>query len=1422
MARIRGFEELVKTVIEELRLTQPDLDTKPGSITRDILDVFMARLAETYTQISTTSRLQSIFAVSGEDLNNLASNFNLTRRSATTATGTALLTTNSLEADIPIAIGDSVTSVNGVVFEVTSNFLMRSANKNVYSATVSRFRSDLDIAGINDTYGIEVTVEASTTGTNGNISQYTLRRTDITGIDNVTNVETFSGGTDIESDEEFRRRIVLSLAGNNVGTKDGLESLMLSNSNVIDVYVAVSGDPLLSRDGTIAGVDNTGEAIVITEGTGGKVDIYIYGSSDESYIDSFIYTDIVGGGPTDSGNDRILGTGGQTSFSTSLNRRRLDALETGGTPPKQPVDSILSVSGSESGGGFIQEYTDSNGETQGNYRLAKDTSIGQGGSVFGADKLHFIASEIEIEDEIQSKGPVNGQDSLVYADVTSIPEVTQNIFVVNESSTVESSRNIIKTLHTPISTVSKVFNATTGERYIITDQNVDGSGTLNTTGRIQISGSTLPAASDILQVNYTWVKEYDSNIDYDSLTSLLSVNIYENLVQDSVDWGFGNIVIEDNATIVIVGSLKKVTATYNISRVISVTSDGEEIYDVVDNTGAGFTNNVITLPTNTTATGTVIIQYVANITNLIPQTALTTLPITKSGNGYDVVTGYQPITIADNVLTSTIQYSGEILPEDNLNPWSLAGIPNVTAPTISNDTVGSRDVLVFANADTGAYYYRSETILESTSNVDYSVSMRIVDATIGNSWNSDVGFYIDDGTYNMRFVFFTDSSGNRMIGLRNSLASPIYSATTAVNWTTWHTYRIVKTGTTDVRLYIDGTLAITALYNVANFITTVNSGTVSFGYFEDESPARSEWEFANYSITTTSDVESPRRYAPTQLKCTIANAPSSGVLGIGGVTIHKVESQKVATEDFDLTIDLSNWTSLTSTQLANSNYKLAKVESIQKIASDGSVSVDYQLVDDIDDLERRYNFNVLPNAETYPWIQKFEESDQVEVSIDSGTLLMETDATSATGPSVYYRTEDQFDVGRTITAVARMKIDSYTEETLAGTINDVGVGIIIQDANITVPLRFVAVGTDYYIAVEKDTSQFSDPTDAYILYSCDWRSYHEYTFTVTQGGNVSVEIDTGAAITIPYSTEFSSTRLWSINSEAVIFGHTDNRVTETTWDYFRYVSADAEESKYFLKDNFYDLHLAEEDTSLDSFELRLVDSSANSTGISIGNTIKTIFYYVVENDSESLNFTTNGTLYTANTFALIDDIFISSGFANAVGTVSGTLMIDSINQPALGSTYNVDYNFTAPKEGERITVNYTYNELLGDLTETLEDFRVVTSDILIKEAEEIDIDVTVDVVPETGYNLALNTLQQNIQTSISGLLTAEELGTTIDSSDVIAVIYNNTGVDKVTLITFNLADSAGVRSTITAEGNEYLAPGTITVNLKDRSGNLLL
>ena len=62
MARIKSFNELVASMIERLRLTQPNLDTKPGTVARDLfVDLQADELQKVYNLMSIISEKQSFF-----------------------------------------------------------------------------------------------------------------------------------------------------------------------------------------------------------------------------------------------------------------------------------------------------------------------------------------------------------------------------------------------------------------------------------------------------------------------------------------------------------------------------------------------------------------------------------------------------------------------------------------------------------------------------------------------------------------------------------------------------------------------------------------------------------------------------------------------------------------------------------------------------------------------------------------------------------------------------------------------------------------------------------------------------------------------------------------------------------------------------------------------------------------------------------------------------------------------------------------------------------------------------------------------------------------------------------------------------------------------------------------------------------------
>lgn len=566
MARVRAQAEIISSLLDFFRIAQPKLDTKPGSVARDLLvEGISAQLSRLYDELNKVSNLQSLRLALGIDLDRLGNNFGASRLKGNKSTGLAVLTFSSLDSDISLNRGDIVTARNGASFTIVSSTVISSVFLNTYKANAARLRSELDFVGIVDEFAVEVLVEASTTGIQGNISKYSLSSTSIPGVNNITNTLPFGGGRASEDDASFRNRILSIFSGSNTGTSLGYRTFATSDPSVIDAVVIEPGDTLMTRDGTQVSTAENGTKTVISEGTGGKVDVIVYGQRLQDVLDSFVYRDLSNtNDPTNIKNRFVLGQIPADAGKT-VTRKRLDNLSKG-ILPNQPVNNIVSVTGSVSGGNFQEESIDSLGRSSGNYRLVRDTGA-YAGSPWAFDAIEWIDDRIRDFVEDKTKQTFNGQDPLGFPDVTEIGSVVQNIPVVNENSrTSVSDRSSLQLAHFPVTNVTRVFNATTGERYVVASQNPDGSGTINNTGRIKISGKSLPAISDILQVDYSWVYTYDPYFDYDNRVD----NSNPRDVQDSLDWGFSNAVRREAATLTAVGSYLNVTVTHPISSIVSV------------------------------------------------------------------------------------------------------------------------------------------------------------------------------------------------------------------------------------------------------------------------------------------------------------------------------------------------------------------------------------------------------------------------------------------------------------------------------------------------------------------------------------------------------------------------------------------------------------------------------------------------------------------------------------------------------------------------------------------------------------------------------------------------------------------------------------------------------------------------------------
>lgn len=740
MVAFKTLDEIALAMIDFLRLVQPELDTKPGTVARDLfVDAPASEVAKLYSELRNIANVQSFATAVGTDIDRLARNYGLSRGGGSPASGSVYLTTNDLSTSNFIAAGSSVLSRNGAVYRTLSDVTLDSSKTNVYRANALRIRAELDIVGITDQFAVEVAVEATQNGETGNVGKFGISQHNIPGISNVLNVAAFTGGSSAESDTAFRSRVLSVFAGSNIGTALGYVNALLSDPRITDAVAVTPGEPLMIRDGTLVQTNDDGEEIVIASGTGGKVDLYIQGQAIESFSESFIYRDQSGrNDATDDSNDFVLG---QRSINPLLDyQQKRKLLIDQGTLPFQPVQTVVSVSGSSSGPNFLEKFTDEDGNTKGSFELIKDSGV-FGGSPFGFDKIHFISNQIELDDESISKGTTNGQDALDFTDVQSIDSVIQEVSVTNEHAIVDASdRSILTLLHTPVLTTTRVENLTTGERYIVANQNVDG-GELNTTGRIKISGSTLPTSTDLLQVNYIWQHKFDENLDYDNLQD----TTFTRTVQDSIDWGFSNRVEEEEQTVLYSGLdgyhvivthpisrlinvntrieeslpnvLGKITTSSNVENIFSIlTADNEEAFNTAAGNGS-FSGKEITLPTDTllsldgygtviynltdiyspdgydigsfsgsliklsdgvaTAGDTVYVDYVANITNFLPATALTALPAVGDGNEFIVssaAVGNQPVTSLydDDEITKNIHFAPSYL-KISLQGLSAAG-----------------------------------------------------------------------------------------------------------------------------------------------------------------------------------------------------------------------------------------------------------------------------------------------------------------------------------------------------------------------------------------------------------------------------------------------------------------------------------------------------------------------------------------------------------------------------------------------------------------------------------------------------------------------------------------------------------------------------------------------------------------------------
>lgn len=1368
MVNIRSVNEIIQSLQDFFRLSQPDLDIKPGTVARDLfIEAPASQVSILYDELSGVSTQQSFRLVVGSDLDKLAKNYGIIRKQSTPATGTALLTFSSINSPININRGDKVTANNGISFAISAGTAVIPANLNFYRSIASKFRDQLDTAGITDEFAVQVSVIAVTAGTAGNIGSFALSKTTISGVTNVTNVNAFLGGTDQENDASFRNRVLSSFSGSSVGTTLGYLNIAKGTSGVSDAFIVSPGDALMTRDGTVVETQNDGSNVIISEGSGGKVDIIILGSNLIENKDSFIYRDKSNNNdPTSIKNNIVLGQiiGDENK---TINRKRIDNLKNG-TLPAQPVNTILEVTGSISGANFLPKTVDFLGRIFGNYELIKDTGP-YSGSPWGFDTFHWISDRISLFNEDRIKGQFNGQDTTTFIDVLNIPKLQQNISIVNENSIVTFDRSIIQLIHTPATNVTRVFNINTGERYVIVDQNIDKTGTFNNTGRIKISGNTLPSPSDQLQVDYNWIVDYDQYLDYDGLHNTLNPRS----VTDSIDWGYASVIKNElvNFTKDLSNGFFTGTISHPTNNILSVNSFSE-INGVVKKVTSGIFINRLSVVLNNlkVTTQTIDSIYFTNTNKELYVTAQNdgTFNSITTIIGIDIFYSTTIILPTDTIANDGDRVTVILNSLDIFHGETVTGSVNgfqVTIPNLLISDITTNNLLLKVT------YIADVNDLLSIPTTALPISRNSNSFLINNS-NGFNNFSIVNISRRENQIVQKNNSNQIYVELNLSVLDFILSPSSILsvirlsdNKQLWDSNNIgtIITGTSgNYQLILNGVN------------TPLIGDQVLIIYYANDTKKFQPFSYANRVITHridlltidpgTGKLSLPLNHItsqPSNVQFDIIKPNSDIIINsfIDGILISSGDSATLTSPSFNFA---------TLPDLLNQQIR------IKNATSDVVNNRIYQII----------AYNSSTNLLTITNVLDKITADQICI------------IKIADGQEVWNY--------QGVIDIANNKLLLAPQNTVK--LND-HVYIIIFNVNVLRKSATKIIGTTVDQIINTGVITITGTT----LFKVN-----DIIFTAT---NTGLKLNVGEAFR--KFLNLSSTSSLPSNVRIVRISKLEKVLTASiTNDEVLKVLTSYDLKNTILKDNLLFLDEMLNDITLQNFDFILPttlnnilnDGTTQNLPI-LGDKMRVTFYYTVDNDTENLSYTRNGTLYTNKKFALINKIYLSSGFKSSQST---KFTATSFTQPSLGSRYKVFYDYIAPKPNERIVIRDNYNKLVSDVTFNLESNRPINADVLVRQARKTLLDLTMNVVIAEGFQSSAATVLQNLRDKLIAAMTTIILGDIVDTVTLINIAQSVKGIARARILYFNKTGNPGQVLSVQAQQDEYLISNNVIINTETR------
>ena len=294
MIRQRTYDEIRQSIRNNIHDKDERVDTKAGTFVSDVLVCPQSdELAAAYIDMKLMEINQSILTATGYDLDRLGANYFTYRRGAKRASGRVrFYITNSNRPNLTVEILPLEISIP-TNFKVatqgspTSRQIVFKTLDSAYMTARQIYNSGLIDESTGYRY-VELEVDCEEVGSIGNVDAFGITEvydSSIDGIVAIANPLACTGGEDAENDTSLQMRIMLSVLGASICTKNGYLKWALQKENVNDAVVVGAGNKIMFRDGGYINRANS-----YTYGRGGMVDIWVRGKLPQTKTIQHIVT----------------------------------------------------------------------------------------------------------------------------------------------------------------------------------------------------------------------------------------------------------------------------------------------------------------------------------------------------------------------------------------------------------------------------------------------------------------------------------------------------------------------------------------------------------------------------------------------------------------------------------------------------------------------------------------------------------------------------------------------------------------------------------------------------------------------------------------------------------------------------------------------------------------------------------------------------------------------------------------------------------------------------------------------------------------------------------------------------------------------------------------------------------------------------